>query len=62
MEVEYRVATETDVLCRIDKEFDRFLVVEDHLRFKSILAIRFLAKFEQAYGVKQGIGVPLEAA
>ena len=38
------------------------LVVEDHLRFESLLALGFLVQFDQAFGIEQRIGVALEAA
>ena len=46
----------------VHQKLDRFLVVEDHLRFESLLSFGFFAKFDQARGIEQRIGVALEAA
>ncbi len=62
VEIEDGVAVEADLLCGADREFDRVLVVEDHLRLKALLPFRLLAKIDEALGVKQRVGVPLKAA
>ena len=44
MQVEDGVAFEADALGRVDQEFDRVLVVEDHLRFDVRTPFGFLSK------------------
>ncbi len=62
VQIEDRVAVEADFFRRADQKLDRVLVVEDHLRFESLLAFGLLAEVDQALGVEQRIGVALKAA
>ncbi len=50
MQVQDRVAVETDFVGLLDEQFNSRLVVQDHLRFQRILALGGLAQFEQALG------------
>ena len=46
----------------IYEEFDRILVVDDHLRFQTVPAFRRFAEFDQPRRIQQRIGVALKAA
>src|SRR5262249_37409840 len=62
MKVEDRETVEADFLGIAYKKRDRVLVIEDHLRFQAVLALRFLAKVDEPPRVEERVGVALEAA
>jgi hypothetical protein len=62
MKVENRVPAEADFIRRVHEKLDRFLVVDDHLRFEAVAARGLLAKFDEALGIEQRAGVALKAA
>ena len=60
--IEDRVTVEANLLCLVHKECDRVLVVDDHLRFEAVAALRFFAEFDQPLRIEQGVRVSLKAA
>ena len=62
MQVENRVAVEADLRRVADEKLDRVLVVEDHLRFEPVAALRLLAELDQPLRVEQRVGVAFKTA
>src|SRR5437867_2245015 len=62
MQVEDGVTIEADLSSLLDQEFDRLLVVQNHLRLQGLLAFGLLALGEEALGVEQRIGIALQTA
>ena len=61
VQIENGMPAEADVRGRIlDQDLDGVLVVEDHLRFTPILALRLFAELDEARRIEQGIGVALQ--
>ena len=53
VQVENRIAVESDVGGIGDEKLDRVLVVEDHLRVEPASPFRFTSKLDQPLGVEQ---------
>lgn len=62
MQIEDRIAVEADIVGRTDQEFDRILVVEDHLRVEMCPTFRLFAEFNEALCVQKRVGVALQPA
>ena len=62
VQVQDGMAIEADEIGVLDKEVDRGLVVQDHLRLARTLALAGIAALEQTLGLQQGVGVALQAA
>ena len=62
MQVQDRVAIESDVFGPRDQQLDCRLVVEDHLRLAGIAAFGRFPEFDQPLRVQQRVGVAFEAA
>jgi hypothetical protein len=54
-----RVAVESDLVCRTNKEVDGVLVIHNHLRFRSTTAFRFLPELNEAFCIEQRICISL---
>ncbi len=62
MEVAKRVPVEPDFFRVLRQHFNRRLVVENHLSLLRVFSLDHLSALQQALGIKQGIGVALQAA
>ncbi|MNR20655.1 hypothetical protein D3C85_1375090 [compost metagenome] len=62
MQVQHGIAVEFGTLDVFDQQLDRRLVVQDHLRFDSSLAVRHLPMLDQLARIEPGIGVSLQMA
>ena len=56
------MAVEANVLRTLDQNLDGLLVVQNHLRFAPVLALRLFAEFDETRRIEQGVGVALETA
>jgi hypothetical protein len=62
MQVEQSEAVDPDVIRAVfHKQLNSRLVIQDHLRFFRILAFGFLAKLNEALGIKPAVGIAFEA-
>jgi len=62
VEIQNRIAVEADLIRRAHKKRDRVLVIENHLGFQPVPALRLFAEFDQATGIKQRVGIAFEPA
>ena len=62
VEVQNRIAVEADLIRRAHKKRDGILVIENHLGFQPVPALRLFAEFDQATGIKQRVCIAFEPA